>query len=49
MFQSLEFSKDFSGVGGWGIGIYRDFTGWTFLTQQPESKNTPNLELGRGR
>lgn len=49
MFQSLEFSKDFSGVCVWGgIGIYRDFTGWTFLTQHPESNNAPNLELGEG-
>lgn len=44
MFQRRSFQKIFFG-GGWGIGIYRDFTGWTFLTQQPESKNTPNLEL----
>lgn len=39
--------KRFFWLGG-GIGIYRDFTGWTFLTQHPESKNAPNLELGEG-
>lgn len=45
-FRVWSFQKIFL-VGG-GIGIYRDFTGWTFLTQHPESNNAPNLELGEG-